>query len=231
MIEVNLLPGGAKGTSKGFSFSMPKLSLGGGGGGGPDPYVLFFAGAAIIALGYMGSTYLGARGENADLGVRLEEERQDSIRFSALIEQTNRLTSRRDSIASRASIIQQIDEDRFIWPHVLDEVGAAVPEFTWLREVQYMGDNPLQVRIVGRAGNPYAVTQFVRRLEASSFLMGAALQTMQEQPSEENPDDLVQLFEIVVSYQAPPLDELQTVPLFEDEFSEAQQSITDPTGN
>jgi Tfp pilus assembly protein PilN len=228
VIEVNLLPGGRKKASKSMGFKMPKLSFGGGGGGArPDPYLLFFAGALILALGYAGWTFFGVRGEAEELEVRLEEERQDSIRNAAVIEQTNALTARRDSIAARAAIIQEIDADRYVWAHVIDEIGAAVPEFTWLREVTYVGDNPLTVRIAGRAGTTFAVTNFMRRLEASRFLSGAQLQDMQMQPSEVNPSDMVQVFELVVTYDQPPLEELETVPLFE----EAAAQVAAPSVN
>ena len=219
MIEVNLLPGGRKKASKGFSFSMPKLSLGGGGGDTPDGYVIFFAIAAAIAIGYMGWSFMRVRSQAGDLQVRLEQERQDSIRFAALIEQTNRLTARRDSIAERVAIIQDIDAGRFVWPHLLDEVAAAVPEYVWLREVTYANADPLQVRIIGRAGSIYAITQFLRRLESSSFLRDAEAQAIQQQPSETDPSDLVQVFEITVTYESPPLDELQTTPLFDENVS------------
>jgi Tfp pilus assembly protein PilN len=85
------------------------------------------------------------------------------------------------------------------------------------------------VRLTGRAGSIFAVTSFMRRLEASSFLRNVELQGTQQQPSEENPDDLIHQFEILVSYEPPPLDELETVPLF-DNTTVAGQSAA-PTGN
>jgi Tfp pilus assembly protein PilN len=228
VIEVNLLPGGRKKTSKSMGFKLPKLGFGAGGGGDrPDPYTMFFAGALIVALGYAGWTFLGVGREAEELEVRLEEERQDSIRNAAVIEQTNALTARRDSIAARAAIIQEIDADRYVWAHVIDEIGAAVPEFTWLREITYVGDNPLVVRIAGRAGSTFAVTNFMRRLEASRFLVGAQLQDMQMQPSEVNPNDMVQVFELLVAYEPPPLEELETVPLFQ----ESAAQVAAPAAN
>jgi Tfp pilus assembly protein PilN len=229
VIEVNLLPGGRKRASKRFSFSLPKLSLGGG-AEAADPYMMFFAVAAAIALGYMGYSFFHVRSQAEDLQVRLESERQDSLRFAALIEQTNQLTQRRDLLAQRVEVIQQIDASRYVWPHLLDEVAAAVPDYLWLTEITYVGDNPLRVRIGGRAGSPFAVTNFMRRLEASRFLGPPELGSMQQQPSEANPEDLVQVFELTVTYEPPPLDELQTVPLFE-EGSSAAQRVTPPAGN
>jgi Tfp pilus assembly protein PilN len=228
VIEVNLLPGGRKKTSKSMGFKLPKLGFGAGGGGDrPDPYTMFFAGALIVALGYAGWTFLGVGREAEELEVRLEEERQDSIRNAAVIEQTNALTARGYSIAARAAIIQEIDADRYVWAHVIDEIGAAVPEFTWLREITYVGDNPLVVRIAGRAGSTFAVTNFMRRLEASRFLVGAQLQDMQMQPSEVNPNDMVQVFELLVAYEPPPLEELETVPLFQ----ESAAQVAAPAAN
>jgi Tfp pilus assembly protein PilN len=233
VIEVNLLPGGRKRASKGggLKLSLPKFSFGDGSGGGAaamDRYVLFFAAAAAIAVGYIGYSFMGVRGQAEELQVQLEQARQDSVRFAALIEQTNTLTARRDLLAQRVEVIQQIDAARYVWPHVLDEVASAVPEYLWLREIVYVGDNPLRVRIGGRAGSTFAVTNFVRRLEASRFLRGAEIQSMQLRPSEVNPEDLVQVFEVQVTYEAPPLDELETVPLFEGQAA-AQSAV--PRGN
>lgn len=223
MIEVNLLPGGRKRASKGggFSFKLPTLSLGGG-GEAVDRYMAFFAVAAAITIGYVAYTFMGVTGDAEELEVRLEQERQDSVRFAALIEQTNELTARRDLLAQRVEIIQQIDAARYTWPHVLDEIASAVPEYLWLREVVHQSDNPLTVRIAGRAGSTFAVTSFMRRLEASRFLRGAEMQSMQLQPSEANPADLVQQFEIAVTYESPPIEELETVPLFQNQPAAAQ---------
>jgi Tfp pilus assembly protein PilN len=234
VIEVNLLPGGVKGApGGGFSLKnlkMPSFKLGGGGeGGARDPYVMFFAVAAIASLGYMAWAFLGVRGEAEELQVRLEEERQDSLRFAALIAQTEELTARRDLLAQRVDLIQQIDANRYVWSHLLDEIGSAVPDYLWLREVVYTGENPLVVRIGGRAGQIFAITDFMRRLEASRFLRGATIETMQSQPSEANPDELVQVFDLTVTYESPPLEELETVPLFDTPV--AAQAAAAPAGN
>jgi len=235
VIEVNLLPGGKKSAPKGDPlafFKNLRSSLGGAGGAGSarDPYTIFFAAAAAIAIGYIGYTFLGVGSAREELEVRLEEERQDSIRFAALIEQTEALTARRDLLAQRVGIIQGIDSNRYVWPHLLDEVAGAVPEYLWLREVLYAGDAPLQVRISGSAGSIFAVTNFMRRLEASRFLRNVELQGTQQQPSVENQNDLVQVFELLVIYEPPPLEELETVPLF-DNATAAAQAAAPPTGN
>lgn len=236
MIEVNLLPGGKKGSSGGLSFGkLPKLGNllpgrgGGGGGGAPmDPYLMFAIVAGVVGLGYIGWSFLSTNGRTEDLNVQLEEQRQDSIRFAAIIQQSNQLQARGDSIARRVQVIQEIDQGRYVWPHLLDEIASAVPDYTWLREVLQQGTSPLTVRIAGRAGSIFAITQFMRRLEASRFLHTVRMENTQQIPSEESPEDLVYLFELVVTYESPPIDELETVPLF---GGASAMTATPPPGN
>jgi Tfp pilus assembly protein PilN len=228
VIEVNLLPGGQKGSSGGFSFNLDglkKLRRGGGGPSNRDPYQAFFAAAAAIAIGYAGFGFFSLRAETEELQVRLEEAVTDSIENAAIIARTNELRARGDSIQERVGIIQEIDAYRYTWPHLLDEVASAVPDFTWLSEVLYAGEDPLQVRVSGRAGSIFAITNFMRRLEASRFLRAVSTETIQQRASEENPEDLVYMFELLMTYESPAFDELETVPLFDGAMSQTQTAV------
>ena len=241
MIEVNLLPGGKKGTSSGSPFSglaaaLKGLRSGGGGGGSSgssavDPYMGFFAVALSVTIGYTAWAYLGVNGQQEELQVRIEEEVQDSTRFADLIERTALLTARNDSIAQRVQIIQEIDQGRYVWPHVLDEVSAAVPDYTWVQEILYTSGDPLRIRVNGRAGSIYAITNFMRRLEASPFLRAVQMDRAEQVPSEANANDLVYVYEMVMTYEAPPLDEVETIPLFDGGAVSTQAAVPAPGGN
>lgn len=232
MIEVNLLPGGQKrGSGGGFSLAGALASLrsrggggGGGGGGGFDPYMGFCIAALVVSLGLMGYRFMSVRGEAEELAVQVEEAVQDSIRNAAIIQRTEELQARGDSIEERVRIIQSIDQERYVWPHLLDEVASAVPDFTWLREIIYQSEDPLVVRIAGRAGSIFAITQFMGRLEGSPFLRAVNTETIQETPSEQNSEDLVYMFELTLIYESPSVDQLQTVPLFGNSSAQAQSA-------
>jgi len=218
LIEVNLLPGGKKRASGGggLAFAGRLSSLGRGeGGGSRDPYTIFAAAAAVVSLGIMAWLFLGVRSDREDAQVAIDAAVQDSILRADLIERTNQLMARRDSIAERVAIIQQIDADRFVWPHVLDEVARAVPDYTWLREITQVSLDPLQIRIAGRAGSTFAITNFMRSLEASRFLRAVQMERAEQAQSEEDDSDIIYVFEFLVTFESPPLDELETVPLFE----------------
>ena len=227
MIEVNLLPGGKKGRSRSFKFKLPGLPTG---SGMPDSYILWCVVAGIMSIGYMGYTYSSASNASENLAVQLAEGLQDSTLFSDQIARANQLMARGDSIAQRVAIIQEIDVGRFVWPHLLHEVARAVPDYTWLREVLYVSQDPLEVRINGRAGSIPAVTAYMANLEASSFLRRVSLELTQQTASDSNPDDVIYEFELLATYEHPPLEELQTVPLFDDVTAVAQEAATDSTG-
>ena len=84
-----------------------------------------------------------------------------------------------DSVGNKSclqQIIQEIDGARYVWPHIMDEIARNLPEYTWLTELLQvsLGDE-LQFRLVGRAGNNFALTQFMENLEASLFIRGVRL--------------------------------------------------------
>lgn len=237
MIEVNLLPGGKKRSSKGRGLSLQGFSLpkfGGGGGGGfsmpGDPYILGAVAAGVVTLAIVGWLFLGVSSDREEVQVAVDAAVQDSVRFADLIQRTNQLTARRDSIGQRVAIIQDIDAGRYIWPHILDEVARALPDYTWLREVMQVQVDPLQVRIAGRAGSNFAITSFMRNLEASPFLRGVVLERTEQAPSEEDATDIVNVFELLVTFESPPLEELETVPLFENEITAVPAAAPDSVG-
>jgi Tfp pilus assembly protein PilN len=218
LIEVNLLPGGRKRAAKGkkggpsLSFKLPSLSA-----LPMDKWILGSAAVGALAIAAMAWLYLGVTKQRDETQVALDEAVQDSARFSDLIARTQLLTARRDSIAQRVGIIQKIDQNRFVWAHLLDEVGRALPDYTWLTELNQVSPDPISVRLTGQAGNNFALTVFMEQLEASPFLQGVTLiQSQQEFVGQGSAgQQVVQGFILEVSYVQPPMEFLQTVPLFE----------------
>ncbi len=225
MIEVNLLPGGKKRQAKGSGFKLSLPSFGGGKGGRGsrrDGWMLGSAAVIALALGGMGWMFFGTGSRASQLEVAIEEAVRDSARYADLIQKTEGLRARRDSIGRKVSIIQEIDGGRYIWPHILDEVSRALPDYTWLTQMVQVA-NPdgdislIEFRLEGRAGNNFALTRFMENLEASPFIRNVRL-VMSEQVSEAveqgNGQRQVQQFTLNASYEEPPTEMIETVPLF-----------------
>ncbi len=212
MLQVNLIPGGRskKRASSGKRFSMPTLS------NLPDKWLIAAAAAVVACAGAATMMWMSNGGRRAEVEVALEQAVQDSARFADLISRTSALTARRDSIFEKVGIIQEIDRDRYVWPHILDEVARAVPDYTWLTEIVQVQESPLKLQVSGRAGNIFAITVFMNQLQSSPFFSGVTFLSSQENIA--NPGTVeqqaVQEFQLELEYEAVPLEELETVPLF-----------------
>ncbi len=219
MIEVNLLPGGKKRRpSKGGGGAgiLSKLSMPDLGGLLSDSYAI---GAAVVAIGVvalLGWWYVGLSSRQADVRVELADALQDSANYADLIQRNATLAARRDSIAQKVSIIQEIDALRYVWPHLLDELARALPDYTWLTQVIQVsvGDAAVEFQVRGRAGNNRALTTFWRQLQESPYIRN--VQLVQTEQVLEPTGQLVYAFQLDCVYMAPPLDMLETVPLFLD---------------
>lgn len=213
MIKVNLLPGGRKQSRSrsGLSLRLPKI---GGTGLPADRWALATFLAPALALATVGWMYVSTTSEQEELDVALEAAVQDSVRFSDIAEKTDVLRARSDSVIQRVSIIQEIDEGRYVWPHILDEVARSLPEYTWLTGVvQVSAGTVPRFRLEGQAGNNYALTVLMEQLEGSPFLRDVQL-ISSTQTVDGNTRQVVFDFMLDASFVQPSVDFLETVPLF-----------------
>lgn len=208
MIEVNLLPGGKKRAPRGKRLAIPlpkfeKLPQ--------DPWVLGAIAAGVLVVVVAAWLFLSIGGRREEVQVALDQALADSARYSAQIERTNTLMASRDSIVQRVAIIQEIDKGRYVWPHILDEVSRALPDYTWVVELaQIVGGPEPRIRVVGRSGSIEAITVFMDQLEASPFLRNVTTLGTTEQVQQ---GQLVFHFELEIAYEQPPVEFLDTEPL------------------
>ncbi len=221
MIEVNLLPGGKK--------RRPAKRGGGGGGGGAgflqklsmpslgslslDAYTIASVVVVAGSLAVLGWWYVGLASDQEEVRVQLAEAIQDSTNYADLIARNATLEARRDSVAQKVNISQEIDALRYVWPHLLDEVSRALPDFTWLTQViQVAVGETVDFQVRGLAGNNRAMTTFWRQLEESPFIR--SVQLVQSEQVVQPGGQLVYAFQLDCVYARPPLDLLETIPLF-----------------
>ncbi len=135
--------------------------------------------AAVVGLGVLltlGWWYMGLSSRQGDAQVALADALQDSANYADLIQRNATLEARRDSIAQKVAIIQEIDALRYVWPHLLDELSRALPDYTWLTQViQVSVGQEVEFQVRGRAGNNLALTTFWRQLQESPFIRSVQL--------------------------------------------------------
>jgi len=149
MIEINLIPGTGKKARKGggggakfdlgASFANLKAKV-------RDPYMLGAIGSAVVAILVTGGLYSMQESRSARLDDELQKAVQDSTRYASVLREREKVEAKRDTVLRSLNMIRAIDDDRYIWPHVMDEVSRALPPYTWLVSLGFSG--------VGQAQSP-----------------------------------------------------------------------------
>jgi len=156
MIEINLLPGsGKKKSGRSGGGAAKKIDFGAFFAGITqkirDPWLISAVGTVVASVVIVGGTYLYQEQRVSSLGSAETVALADSARYAAALKERAKADARRDTLLRRMNLIRAIDEDRFIWPHVLDEVSKALPPYTWLSSLAFMGTPQGSVNVAAGA--------------------------------------------------------------------------------
>ena len=154
MIEVNLLAGGRKSART----SVAKMDVGaafaGLGAKIRDPWLIGAATSVILAMSSVGVLFSSQSARAGELGDKMERAVRDSTRYAKVLDARAKLTAERDSVQRHLQIIRTIDENRYNWAHILDEVSRALPAYTWLTILEQTTKPPLPPGADTLAGRP-----------------------------------------------------------------------------
>lgn len=234
MIEINLLPGkkkAAKGT--GMQLAMPdfKAIL----TQVKDPWLIGAVIAWVIVGGGGALLFITDRARAASAESRLEQVRTEKRRYDIVIAQKRQAEKVRDSLLYEITVIRNIDADRYVWPHVLDQATKALPPYTWITRVGAVGAQiqpgsgqaggppptvvltdsagagpAVRVQIDGRTVDIQAYTTFLRQLAASPWFTDVTPASSQTVIENDRP---VTAFQVTVRYRIADSVYIRTVPL------------------
>jgi Tfp pilus assembly protein PilN len=231
MITVNLRPGSRK-AKAGPSLASGLAWTKGLASAKLDPLRLAAMAAWIAVAGFLGWSFLSTGSRLGELEPRVAELRAEHARFQDFLAQKRREELVRDSILAQVQTIRTVDGERFIWPHILDEVARALPPFTWLVDMGPAAPDPrlaqaasaaadtsmveppkpVEVQLTGRTVDIQGYTRFMRALEDSPFLgnvQAVSAATVVEQGR------AVTAFVLKTTYTRPDAALLRTVPVAE----------------
>jgi Tfp pilus assembly protein PilN len=159
MIEVNLLPGGKKAVRAGASKFDVATAFGELGAKVRDPWLVGAASSVVVAVAAVGILFTSQNARASELGDKLDRAVRDSTRYARVLEARRKLTAERDSVQRQLSIIRTIDDNRYNWAHILDEVSRALPAYTWLTTLEQTTKAPLPPGADTLAGRPQPQVQ------------------------------------------------------------------------
>ena len=154
MIHINLIPGAKKkkaSSKPSFNFA----SFGGGlSGRVKDRMLIGSVAAVIVAFLAVGYLYTSQAAYGSELEARRDRALSDSTRYANFLKDRWHAESVRDTLLRQVNIIKSLDEDRYVWSHVVDEVSRALPQYTWLTSVAYNGTPQGSVNVVATPKTP-----------------------------------------------------------------------------
>jgi Tfp pilus assembly protein PilN len=191
----------------------------------------------IAAVGAIGALHLSQAGRAEELTERERRSVQDSTRYVAVLRERNRAESQRDSVRRQLEIIKSIDNDRFVWAHIMDEVSRS-PPYTWLKTIAQSAlvaaatptpapapakdgkgkpvpppppaPATLKFQISGNTVDIQALTRFMKLLESSPFVKNVTI-AKAELVTLEGKE--VQEFLLEAEYERPDASAIATVPV------------------
>jgi Tfp pilus assembly protein PilN len=216
MIEINLLPGKKKAApGAGFKLRLPDFA--GLIASVTNPWLLAASAAWVLLIVGGGALFVTSRARLAVLNSRLQAVQVEKQRFDAVIAQKRQSEKMRDSLLAEITVIRRIDADRYIWPHILDQVTKALPPYSWLNSITSMptaADSTaapaVRFTVTGSTVDIQAYTTFLRQLAASPWfteVVPASSQTVVEQ------DRPVTAFTVAARYRIADSVYIHTVPL------------------
>ena len=133
MIQVNLLPGSAK-KSQGRDFNLSGL-VSGAASSISDKFLVAAVGTVSAVVLIVGFLFMGQATRERTLTQREQRALQDSARYRVVLQAKAKAEAARDSLYQQVAIIKSIDDSRFLWPHLLEEISNSLPQYTWLTVV------------------------------------------------------------------------------------------------
>ena len=165
-VHFNLLPGDERNV-KGFrlldhkKIAIPAIGA-----------ALFLIGATAITL------------HQNDIIRNLQEDiailDQESVLFEEKIALVEEFTEKRNDIMARVQIIEDLDRDRFLRVHFVDEVNRLLPTLTWLESIREAKSSPGTAIIEGVTTNNLKVSEFMSNLVASDLFETVDLTVTQQ---------------------------------------------------
>ena len=232
MIEINLLPGKKKAAKgAGMKLALPdfKALI----AQVKDPWLIGAIVAWVIVGGGGALLFITETARLKAAESRLESIQTEKRRYDIVIAQKRQAEKVRDSLLYQINVIRNIDADRYIWPHVLDQATKALPPYTWITHMQSatglvapgpgqpavngpvaqpdsLGGPNVLVTIEGRTVDIQAYTTFLRQLAASPWFTDVTPASSQTVIEADRP---VTSFNVTVRYRIADSVYIRTVPL------------------
>jgi Tfp pilus assembly protein PilN len=226
MITINLKPGTKRQAPKGDPLAPVRALFKGIREKVREPGLVLGGGALLLVILVLGALYLRTSSRLGTLEPKMLSTQEEYKRYKNFVNAKKREAKARDSILVQIGTISAVDQDRFTWSHILDEIAGAVPDATWLTTIAPVAANanlvpetdstaapPVSVLIGGQTSDLQNYTSFLRRLGESHWLTDVVPVKTETVIDKNNRP--VTAFTVKVTFSRADSSRIQTVPILE----------------
>jgi Tfp pilus assembly protein PilN len=226
MININLKPGGKRPKPKGDSMAGLRQRMQGLRESVKSPGLVLAGGTWLAVLLVIGGLTMSTRSRLGTLETKFTESNDTYKRYKNFVNEKKREGKAKDSILAQIGTISSVDGDRFVWPHILDEIASSMPENTWLVSVSpvtvapaqmYDTDSttaaPVSILIAGQTNDIANYTSFLRRLGESHWLTSVV--PVKTETIIDKANRPITAFTVQATFMRADSSRVQTVPILE----------------
>ena len=159
MIRINLLATerkAVKAASKGFQAGQKMMILG--------SLIL------VLVVAALGWRYWALGQQAAELEANIEAANREEERLQEILRQVREFEARKAMLQQRVDLIDELRKGQNAPVHMIDQVSRALPEMTWLTNMQQSPDG-YTLTIQGRCLTLTSLSDYIGNLESSRYFM------------------------------------------------------------
>ena len=159
MIRINLLATerkAVKAVSKGFQAGQKMMILG--------SLIL------VLVVAALGWRYWALGQQAAELEANIEAANREEERLQEILRQVREFEARKAMLQQRVDLIDELRKGQNAPVHMIDQVSRALPEMTWLTNMQQSPDG-YTLTIQGRCLTLTSLSDYIGNLESSRYFM------------------------------------------------------------
>ncbi len=158
-------------------------------------------GIVLVAIFVMGFFFFQQKMQIRKLTTEIADMRAQLRELAEAVRMVKELTERQEEIEDWLDVIRDLNKNRFLRAHLLDELATFLPEYSWLSSLTESG---LALTIEGRAFSNLIVADLMLKLMASPYFHNVDLSLIRRGLVQDHEVMDFKLSGNLVPYQPPP---------------------------
>jgi len=176
MIKIDLLKKERRPKRPPKKVGVPRVGL------PPIQGILVLVVVVVLVIIVAAALWIGQKNRISNLNREIVGLQNKLDTLKVYVEEVTKIEAKEKEIEMRVRPIQQLNRDRFLIAHLMDDISTAIPEYTWLTSMNLSETN---LKIVGHSVSNLLIAEFMENLEKSPFITNVDLEVLEKKKAGE----------------------------------------------